>query len=83
MSVIECRTLSPAHNTTPATCQTAAHATGDMPRPPARKISISVFLYVWFCALEGAALVDKSVDKVVYVCVHIRFDVLLNECVCC
>jgi hypothetical protein len=27
---------------------------------------------VWFCALEGAALVDKSVDKVVYVCVHTR-----------
>jgi len=90
VGVIECRTLSPTHNTTPATCQTPATMTGDMPRPPARKISISVFRRVWFCVALRAWVVHRlwiswlgSVDNFVYVCVHVRFDVLLNECVCC
>jgi hypothetical protein len=55
--------------------------TGGMPRPPARKISISVSRRVWFCAALRPWVVDKSVDMFVFVCVHTRLFVSERECV--
>ncbi len=54
------------------------YAEAARPQDIYKRFSMCVVL----CRGSGGG-VDKFVDNFVYVCVHIRFDVLLNECVCC